>query len=85
MDSSSDTDGDARKRAVNTLVAKLLKTMDDPNMREEAQKELQEAMLKPPIAMQEEGEEGLPSKEVTFVPSSLPPHKRSIQSQLMHV
>ena len=71
MESSSDTNGDARKRAINTLIAKLLATMDDPTMHEEALKELQEAILKPPIAMQEEGVEGLPSREVTFVPSSL--------------
>ena len=73
MESTSDTNGDARKRAVNTLIAKLLATMDDPFMHTEARKELQEAMLKPPIAMQEKGVEGLPPSEVPFVRSSLPP------------
>ena len=79
MESSSDTNGDARKRAVNTLIAKLLATMDDPIMHEEALKELQQAMLKPPIAMQEEGVEGLPSREVTFVPSFLPPQDAHVK------
>ena len=51
MESSSDTNGDAQKRAVNTLIAKLLATMDNPIMHEEALKELQEAILKPLIAI----------------------------------
>ena len=35
-------------------------------------------MLKPPIAMQEEGVEGLPSREFPFVPSSLPPQEEHV-------
>ena len=85
MESSSDTNGDARKRAVNTVIAKLLATMDDPIMHEEALKELQEAMLKPPIAMQEEGVEGLPPSEVPFVPSSLRPQEEHIMPTNAHV
>ncbi|MCO5560558.1 hypothetical protein L7F22_014173 [Adiantum nelumboides] len=45
--------------------------MDDPIMHMEAWKEAQEAMLKPLIAMYEEGVEGLSLREVPFVPSSL--------------
>ena len=75
MESSSDITGNARKRAVNTSIAQLLATMDDPIIHTKAWKELQEAMMKPPIAMQEEGVEGLLPYEVPFVPSSLRPQE----------
>ena len=78
MESSSDINGDARKRAVNTSIAKLLATMDDPKRHAEAQKEVQEVMLKPLIAMQEKGVEG-------SSPGEIPLESSSLRSQEEHV
>ena len=71
MESLSNTTGDARRRAVNTSVAKLLATMDDPKRHAEAHKEVQTVMLKPLIAIQAKGVEGSSPVEIPLESSSL--------------
>ena len=51
---TSQTSDEARKRAVNALITRLIETMDDPIPHMEVREEVQNAMLKPPIAIQEE-------------------------------
>ena len=51
---TSQTSDEARKRAVNALITRLIETMDDPIPHMEVRKEVQNAMLKPPMAMHEE-------------------------------
>ena len=51
---TSQTSDEARKRAVNALITRLIETMDDPIPHMEVREEVQNAMLKPPMAMHEE-------------------------------